>query len=200
MKRSRRGSERYRAELSAIPMSVFIRLYAGERKGILFEGEDDDVERTVSRLVSEYNAIIGERNVRAEVMRSARRMNSLARLSAARMAVMFIECGDTETASEILCGIGCRSSGTEDMKRKAQAVVASESFSLDRERNAAVPEKSAMTSADFVRERVAMMRHYRMHIDTDEYSAEEYAYLVKGFCEEVESMRRKTDAVKRKGR
>lgn len=199
MKRSRRGSERYRAELSAIPMSVFIRLYTGDRKGISFEGEED-TERAAARLISSYSSIIGERNMRAEVQRSARRMNSLARLSAARMAVMFLECGDGEAASGILSGIGCRADSPDVLKRKAQAVVASESFALDRERNAAVPEKPVMTSADFVKERVAMMRHYRMHIDTDEYSAEEYAYLVKGFCEEVESMRRKADAVKRKGR
>lgn len=199
MRRSRKGSEKYRAKLSAIPMSVFIRLYSGEREGISFEGEED-ADKAVRRLVSEYNAIIGERNIRAEVQRGARRMNSLARLSAARIAVMFLECGDADAASGILSGIGCRAEGDSALKAKAKAVIASESFALDREGKAASPERPPMSASDFVRERVAMMRHYRMHIDADEYSAEEYACLVKGFCDEIESMRRKADAVKRKGR
>lgn len=199
MRRSRKGSEKYRAELSEIPMSVFIRLYSGDRKGISFKGEED-TERAVRRLVSEYNAIIGERNIRAEVQRGARRMNSLARLSAARIAVMFLECGDADAASVILSGIGCRAEGSSALKAKAQAAIASESFALDREAKAASPERPPMSDSDFVKERVAMMRHYRMHIDADEYSAEEYAYLVKGFCDEIESMRRKADAMKRKRR
>ena len=182
--------------LSEIPMSAFIRMYTGGevrfRRGV-------DRDAAAARLVSEYNAIVGERNMRAKVSARNRLINRHIRLNAAVYAQRAAEDGDMEYAADILAMLGYKVSDESAVRGRIASVIAAESFAIDRE-NRPGDAGRRMTEADFTRERVAIMRHYRMHIDTDEYSAEEYAYLVRSFCEEVDSLRRRAEASRRKNK
>lgn len=51
-------------------------------------------------------------------------------------------------------------------------------------------KSGGMTKSDFTKERVAIMTHYKIYVDPDTYTAEEYACLVNQFNREYEELRR----------
>ena len=185
--------EAYTDNLREIPMSAFIRIYAGNGDKVRFR-KGIDRNAAMEKLVSAYNAIVGEKNIRGMVTRKSRYLNHYIRLNAAVYAARAAR-DDAEYAKELLRMLGY--SATEDavLERRIASVIAAESFAIDREREKP-QEGKPMTESDFTKERVALMRHYRMHIDVNVYSAEEYAYFVKGFCDEIESLRRQRDIMK----
>ena len=188
--------ETYTDDLQEMPMSVFIMIYTGKGDRVKFR-KGTDREAAIEKLVSSYNAIIGEKNIRGMVIRKSRYLNHYIRLNAAIYASRAVEENDTGYAKEILKMLGYSATADDVLKRRIASIIASESFALDREREKPQEQdKNPMTEADFIRERVALMRHYKMHIDVRTYSASEYAYLVKGFCDEIESLKRQRELMK----
>lgn len=66
--------ETYTDDLQEMPMSVFIMIYTGKGDRVKFR-KGTDREAAIEKLVSSYNAIIGEKNIRGMVIRKSRYLN-----------------------------------------------------------------------------------------------------------------------------
>ena len=108
-----------------------------------------------------------------------------------KIVEIMISNNDWEYAANALSRLGFTYSSSEHdkIRKKAASILSMSKYMLERANAKEKPEStSKMDKNYFVRERVAVMSHYGMHIRKNEISAKEYAYMVKKMCEDVKSM------------
>lgn len=191
---------RYSDKLEEIPMSVFIRIYNGDTKGISFK-KGIKKNDACKKLVSDYVSIVGNRNMKAKIYNGSVLINHLIKLRIANICLLLIGSGMAGIAGEISCHIGIKYADGDinGLVKQLKSAIASESLAIDMASKRGHHANNDMdTSYDFLKERVILMKHYKMHMDMNAFSAGEYAYLVKSFCDEVECLERKNNLMKLK--
>lgn len=188
--------------LNSISMNKFIRLFLGEHSVIVKSGryDNEEVEESANKLIYEYFDIIGGSSHIANITRFSRMMNHKATIRCMDMCKLLISSGDFAAVSEVLSTFGYNISEEEHEKIIENVDNILNMNRYDHDKIMLLKEKVPEKSIDedyFVNEKVILMQHYKMHIDSDKISAKEYAYLIKNYRYEVDIMNR---SLKKNGR
>lgn len=180
---------KYKAELDAIPMRVYISVVLGT-----FEGEFDcplDVAR--AKLKFAYSNIVGGRKMAAEIIKQSETLNLNTTLQCLTAIKNLLAMQRADLVVPIMQELGYDVAGksvqeitakVDNLLRMAELKrLRMETARADKEKKGKVEE---LTAESFVRERVAMMSYYKMQFDLDRMTAAEYAYMLKRMCDELE--------------
>lgn len=179
----------YKADINELPLSVFIEVYTNNNHGVKF---DIPTGEAVAKVVGDYMAIVGGKQIASEVVNANRRLN----------LVLMVEC---MTACEnlmllnnwkgvcdtlLILGYSVKESDHEKMKQRVQTLKSKAEYDLSKEKEDDKP-KEKPTKDMFTKERVTIMKYNKMQIDPKVITAGEYAWLVRQTCDEVEELNRK---------
>lgn len=180
---------KYKAELDAIPMRVYISVVLGT-----FEGEFDcplDVAR--AKLKFAYCNIVGGRKMVAEIIRQAEALNIKSTLQCLTAIKNLLAMQRADLVVPIMQELGydVAGKGVQEIAAKVDNLLRMAELKRLRMETAGAEKESKskaeeLTAETFVRERVAMMSYYKMQFDLDRMTAAEYAYMLKRMCDELE--------------
>lgn len=178
-------------DLDRISLRRFIDVFCGDSDAVC-EGNysEEEKKKAVSGLVNEYMSIVGKKGILAEVSKKNEIIGLMIKIGVMNACRYLAEEKEWETACSVLDDMGYKLA-TEDHDKilnRIEAILSNSRFRMDKIM-AEKPDnkKSAVMDRDyFVRERVAVMQHFNMHVDPDAFSAKEYAYMVKRMCDEVD--------------
>lgn len=183
--------------LDTIILADFIELYLGDDSKAVAEGEATEAEiRNAARKISaEYSRIIGGRMVASKLYKMDT-LNNLERRGAVLTSAMNMALkGYIKDAQTIMSSLGYEIKD-EMLIRKIEALLATDKMKIDRllaqPSGECTPTRERMT-----RERVALMRHTGMYIDTGKMRASEYAWMLKAMCDELDAAVRNSKKNKR---
>ncbi len=188
-------------DLGEITLARFIDIFTGDIWKAVKEGEhkEAEVQEAAEKLCSEYLMIVGGRSVLAQVRKRDEYLKLQMRAVCLDICERLMVLGGVKEAADVMETLGYHLSEVKDvsLKRKITSVRQSDRYRMSK--LAASFTKSDGTKIDkehFVKERVMVMSHWKMHIDANVFSAKEYAYMVKFVCDEMEAaarqMRKKT--------
>lgn len=180
-------------DLDKIPLDVFIEVCTGDISKLVIEGEhsEEELSEQSEKLIAEYLEIVGGTSFLAEMSQKNNLINLHIKIEYMKIVEIMISNNDWEYAANALSRLGFTYSSSEHdkIRKKAASILSMSKYMLERINAKEKPEStSKMDKNYFVRERVAVMSHYGMHIRKNEISAKEYAYMVKKMCEDVKSM------------
>lgn len=180
-------------DLDKIPLDVFIEVCTGDIRKLIIEGEhsEEELSEQSEKLIAEYLEIVGGTSFLAEMSQRNNLINLHIKIEYMKIVEIMISNNDWEYAANALSRLGFTYSSSEHdkIRKKAASILSMSKYMLERANAKEKPEStSKMDKNYFVRERVAVMSHYGMHIRKNEISAKEYAYMVKKMCEDVKSM------------
>lgn len=192
--------KRYTAHtLETITLADFVDMYFGEHNKAIVSGvwTETDAADEAHRLMGEYTEIVGGTGAVAELQQRDKVVRLEMRDVAFGAALALLEANDLENATKVLVALGVKVAKTdkiEAVKRKAKSLRARDRMkrdmlmqSLKQKAEASGGEK--ISRKYFTRERVAVMRATKLHIDPKAYTAAEYAYLVQSVTKEYEEMK-----------
>lgn len=183
-------------ELDKIPLSRFIDVYLGDTD-LVAEGGNysrEEKEEAAGLLCSRYLSIVGGRSMLSVIARRDEELRVRMRLTCLCACRELIGYGEYERAREVLSWLGYPFPSADPLKmlEKVDGLSASDKYRLARmeetEKGLRSQGVKKMDRSYFTRERVAVMGHMKMYIDPEQFSAEEYAWMVKRTCEDVEEM------------
>lgn len=178
--------------LGEMTLGRFIDLFLGDTDKAVKEGTCGGREKreAAERLCAAYLSIVGGRSALAQLSRRDAMLRAQMRLACLDACRKLASMGDWEGVCRVLGAMGYRfkPGDREGMMRKVESVSASEGYKLEKMRAQAPADGGAkMDRAYFTRERVAVMGHVKMYIDPEVFTAEEYAWMVRRMCDELEA-------------
>lgn len=175
--------EQYIAELDRITMRVFMRLMSGEE--LKFDIPTEDARAKLQR---DYIEIVGGKKVAFEVQSQNQLLSLKITLECLDAAARLNSIGREAYAAELLETLGYKSAKThEAIAAKIENAANMIRLKLARMELKQPKGRNEDEAKDhYIKERVAMMEYYKMHIDVDRISAAEYAYLLKRMCDDLE--------------
>lgn len=175
----------YKAELDSIPIRVYIDLIDGKK--VLF---DVPFEQAKKKLMQEYMTIVGGKRLLFKVWQQNELMNLQARIELTNVADNLARLDKTKEAASILETIGYSvKENKESIDSKCKTLYATFTIKMDKLTSQL---KNGDTNQNtnyreiFLGERVALLKHYKVHIDIDKVTAAEYAMLLRSMCTEIE--------------
>jgi hypothetical protein len=179
----------YKADINELPLSVFIEVYTNENHGVSFDIPTDEA---VMKVVGEYMAIVGGKQIAAEVVNSNRVLNLAMMVDCMTICENLMMLERWKAVCEVLMELGysVKESDHTKMRQRVQTLKAKAEYDLSKEKNGEKP-KEKPTKEHFTRERVTIMKYNKMQIDPKTMTAGEYAWLVKQTCDEIEELNRK---------
>lgn len=193
-------------ELDKIPLSRFIDVYLGDTDRVADGGTytKKEKEDAASRLCSRYLGIVGGRQMLSVISRRNDALKVRMRLACLTACRELILVGATEEARGVLGSLGYPFPDADrgKMLAKVDSVMSADKYRLhklqaEERREQENAGKSKMDRAYFTKERVAVMSHVRMYIDADTFSAEEYAWMVKRMCDELDAAMKRANKKKK---
>lgn len=182
----------YKAELDQIPMRYFIALVEGHP-----ECKFDIPEKEARlKLQKEYTEIVGGKRIAAEINKEDGKLNIELTERCLVAAWNLVQLHKKDRALEILAKIGYTYPANETAEQTSKRI--ENAMRMNQLKMARIeaankateekPDENGQSTARnrFIEERVAMMQHYKMHIDIDKLSAAEYAYMVKRMVDDLE--------------
>lgn len=179
----------YKADINELPLSVFIEVYTNENHGVSFDIPTDEA---VMKVVGEYMAIVGGKQIAAEVVNSNRVLNLAMMVDCMTICENLIMLERWKCVCEVLMGYGysLKEGEHDKIRLRVQTLKAKAEYDLSKEKNEEKP-KERPTKEQFTKERVTIMKYNKMQIDPKVITAAEYAWLVRQTCEEIEELNRK---------
>lgn len=180
-------------ELDKIPLSRFIDVYLGNINRVADGGKHSKEEKKAAaeKLCSDYLSIVGGRSMLSQISRRNEVLKLQMRLACIGACRRLISAGDWEGACKVFATLGYRLRPDDriGIKAKADSIEASDKYRLDKlvSEFRQADKRPAMDRTYFTKERVAVMSHVKMYIDSDTFSAAEYAYMVKRMCDELDA-------------
>lgn len=184
-------------DLEKISLSRFIEVFLGDIDKVA-DGIYSNKEKmeAVEKLCSEYVSIVGGKSISANIARRNEAVKIQMRIQCLNACLNIIGMGKWKDACTILSELGYNidPDDHDKIRAKIQSIYTSDNYRLSKivRDSGDDKEKPKMDREYFIRERVAVMSHVKMHIDPDTFSAKEYAYLVKSTCDEIDAMIRST--------
>ena len=188
-------------DLGKISLRRFIDIYCGDLEKTVERGKHspEEMKEAAGRLCGAYLSIVGGKSALAEVHRRDEMLRSQMRLQVLQGCRAMMGYGDMEGVCRVMgvLGYAFKPEQEELVARRMESIRATEKFRLERMRNAMPKAPGGNTGREyFVRERVAVMSWAKMHIDPEVFTAEEYAWLVKRMCDELEYVNRQKNKTK----
>lgn len=194
--------------LETMLLSEFIDMYLGDISKAIKSGAytEEDARETASHLVSEYTEIVGGQGAVIELQQRDKVVRLEMRDVAFGAAIALLDANDLENAVKVLTALGVKVGKSEKIdavKRKAKSLRARDRMKRDMLVQS-IKEKAKASGSEkisrkyFTRERVAIMRATKLHIDPNTYTAAEYAYLVQSVTKEYEELKSQQAQAKRK--
>ena len=183
--------------LDTISLADFIDLYLGDDSKAVAEGNapEDKRREAAMSIKLDYIRIIGGKTVAAQIMRADAELKLKMRATVLGAAKALAEAGDMESSRNVMRTLGYELAD-DQLLRKIDALRATDRMKEDR--LTAQPVKTAEVSREtFTRDRVALMRHTGMYIDTNKMRASEYAWMLKSMCDELDAAVRNSKKNKR---
>lgn len=183
-------------DLDKIPLCKFIEVFMGNISCLDTDSghEDSEIKETADRLINKYLSIVGGKVLQSEISKKNELLNLGIKMDCMDACDNLVKIGDWHSVCSILGLFGYKLfANQKDMVRKRiDSVRASAKYRMSKMEVSAKEDVGAKMDRDyFTRERVMVMKHYKMHIDPNIFTAGEYAYMVKGMCEEIERMSKK---------
>ena len=180
-------------DLDKIPLDTFIDVFTGDKSKLIIKGRhsDEELSEQSEKLVTEYVEIIGGASFLSEMSKRNSIINLHIKIECMKIVEVMIANNDWEYAAEALSRLGFPypSSEHDKIRKKAASILSMSKYMLERINAREKPESAVkMDKNYFVRERVALMAHYGMHLRKNEISAKQYAFMVKRMCEDIKSM------------
>lgn len=173
--------------LDTISLADFIDLYLGDESKAVVEGNapSEKIAEAATAIKLDYIRIIGGKTVAAQLLKADAELKIKMRAIVLDAAKALAEAGDMKSARGVMQTLGYDLKD-EQLVRKIDALRATDRMKEDRLK--AQPVKTAEVSREtFTRERVALMRHTGMYIDTAKMRASEYAWMLKAMCDELDA-------------
>ncbi|MCE9258367.1 hypothetical protein K0G60_13185 [Bacteroides fragilis] len=178
-------------DLDRISLRIFIDVFCGNSDAVC-EGDysEDEKQKAASGLVNEYMSIVGKKGILAEVSKKNEIISLVIKIQLMNCCRYLTEEKEWSTVCLILNDIGYSLDPNDHNKicSRIEAILSNSRFRVDKimSEQSDLPKSAIMDRDYFVRERVAVMQHFNMHIDPDSFSAKEYAYMVKRMCDDVD--------------
>lgn len=179
----------YKADINELPLNVFIEVYTNENHGVSF---DIPTDKAVSKVVGDYMAIVGGKQIASEIVNANRRMNLVLMVECMTACENLMLLGRWEGVCEVLLKLGysLKEADQDKIRQRVQTLKSKAEYDLSKEKTEDKP-KERPTKESFTKERVTIMKYNKMQIDTKTITAGEYAWLVRQTCEEIEELNRK---------
>lgn len=180
-------------ELDKIPLSRFIDVYLGDLDAVVSGGgnySEAEKREAATSLCSRYVRIVGGRSALSQISRRNEVMKLDMRLCVLRSCRRLLAYGDEDSARDVLASLGYEPvKDRTSLLRKLDSVESMDKYHLNKLMKSFEEKEPGrkMTREDFTKERVALMGHVRMYIDSDTFCAEEYAWMVRRMCDEIEA-------------
>lgn len=192
--------------LDEIPLARFVDVYLGDIDRVTDgKGRHSEAEKreAAGKLCSRYVQIVGGRAVSVRISRRNELLKREMRLTVLQSCRRLMGVGCWEGVGDILSGLGYRldAGDKEGLRRKVEQVEATERYMLDKlMKEARQMDESGerMKREDFTKERVAVMSHVKMYIDPETFSAEDYAWMVRNMCDELDAAMKRSKTTKKK--
>lgn len=183
-------------DLNEIPLQRFIDVFFGEYGALVKNGDhsQEELSEVANRLISEYMVIIGGRQVASEVSRQNDILNISAKIECMLACKNLIKIDRFPEVAAILSIYGYRiqPENVDQIINRVESILSNSLFRLNSNKENSLSNKTKSTDREsFVKERVVLMQHYKMHINPMVFTAAEYAYMVKGLCEEIDRINKK---------
>lgn len=183
-------------DLNEIPLQRFIDVFFGEYGALVMNGNhsQDELSEVANRMISDYMVIIGGRQVVSEVSKQNDMLNLSAKIECMLACKNLIKIDRFLEVAAILSIYGYRiqPDNVDQITNKVESILSNSLFRLNSNKeNARVNKTKSPDRESFVKERVVLMQHYKMHINPMVFTAAEYAYMVKGLCEEIDRINKK---------
>lgn len=179
-------------DLNEIPLQRFIDVFFGEYCALIKSGyhSNDELSKAANVMICEYMSIVGGRHVLSEISKKNEVLNLSAKIECMMACKNLIKIGRIADVSDVLLALGYKvDNDINKIKNRVENILGNSRFRLDSINNNAENRNTPAPDVNsFVRERVLVMQHYKMHIDPMVFTAGEYAYMVKGMCEEMDRM------------
>lgn len=183
---------KYKADIYDIPLSVFVEIYTNNDKCVEFEGGETDESR--EKLISDYMEIVAGKQLYAEVLGCNERMNLSMTVECMNACENMMKLGMYDEVHDTLVNIGysCKDGDVKSMKERIYALKARAQYDLSKiNTENGDSKKEIPTKRSFINEIVSIGKYNKMYINTKEWTAGEYACLVKQTCDEIEMLNRK---------
>ena len=172
--------------LETIVLDDFIDLYLGDDSKAVAEGKAPEKEtaEAAERIRMDYIRIVGGREVAAQLRRKDEELKIQMRRICLQAAKVLAESGNIDDAVKVMESAGYKVSEKNILARIA-GLEASDRMKEARLSNADAPTRQEASRETFTRERVALMRHTSMYIDSSVIKAAEYAWMLRSMCDEM---------------
>ena len=173
--------------LDTISLADFIDLYLGDESKAVAEGSapSEKIAEAATAIKLDYIRIIGGKTVAAQLLKADAELKLKMRAMVLGAAKALAEAGDMESSRNVMRTLGYELAD-DQLLRKIDALQATDRMKADRLKGQ--PVKAAEVSREtLTRERVALMRHTGMYIDTAKMRASEYAWMLKAMCDELDA-------------
>lgn len=189
------------SSIGEIKLSVFISIVTGDTSAVVKPGTPDDSteierEECASMLMMQYVDTCGGSHIKADVDKKRRDVVFAVKTRLLQSCMAMLGSGMQDEVSYVLSRLGYNygADDIEGMKNRIDILIRKAEFDLKMKPDEEKPK--GMSREDYTKERVAIMSHYKMYIDPDVYTAEEYAFLVSQFNAEMEDIRKRNAAKK----
>lgn len=179
--------------LSDIKLSVFIDIMTGNQRAVIVSGEHTDDECSVASadLVLKYIELCGGKRYTAQLESRKKMVNIHIRRNCIETAYMLAKSGMYDDSCRILKKLGWSISpdDPEKLMNRLNAIRAKAELDMNTLPKEDDNERKSISRTDFSKERVMLMCHYKMYIDENVWTAEEYAILISQYNAEVARMK-----------
>lgn len=174
--------------LDTIPLGRFIDVYLGDiNKAVEGEHSEEETKAAAERLSHEYMEIVGGKSVAVLLSKRNEALKIAMRGAVLGECKSLVIAGMIEDACRLMKCIGYTLKPDKDaLMKRIESVIASDGYKMAKMNDS--KEVEPLSRDSFIKERVAIMSHLKMHIDENVFRAKEYAYLVKQVNDEVEAM------------
>lgn len=165
----------------------------GNNKSVVISGThtDEECAAAAADLIMKYVELCGGSGYTAQLDKRKKRVNIHLKRTCIETADSLAESGLYEDASKIMKSLGYNIS-TDDKDKlvmKIKSILAKAEFDYHSLPTEESVKENSITKVDFSRERVILMCHYKMYIDSSVWTAEEYAILISQYNEELKRMK-----------
>lgn len=177
--------------LEDIKLGRFIDVYLGDiDKAVDGVYKERVKQEAAERMCQEYMMIVGGKSVASMLVKRNNVLKIEMRRTCLETCKMLASAGDIGAACEVMASMGYKvAKNREAVLKKIESAMASDAYQLERMKQGE-GEHEKPSREHFIKERVAVMGHLKMHIDEQVFTAKEYAYLVKQVSDEVDAMMR----------
>lgn len=182
-------------DLDKIPLSIFIEVFTGNINSVVINGvhSKDEIKEASEKLIMDYVQIVGGMSALAEITKKNNILNNQTKIECMQACENLIKLGEWEDVCSILSTLGYKMfpNQRDQIKKRIQTVLSGSKYRIDRLMADQKDKQDVKIDRNyFTKERVLIMTHYSMHINPEQFSAKEYAYMVKRMCDDVASMAR----------